>query len=275
MLNSVSLLGRIFGLTRHCWPNDRFLWPTAQIITRMSGIAQGYSEYVTVHGFQMGLDPLEYPDGAMVYGTFEVATVRLLQHLLRAGDVVADVGANIGYHTLIMARLVGPSGKVYAFEPNPLSRTRLEANLSANNFSNVQVFGMALSDREGEASIFEAPASHGEASLRPRGEDWQSTACRTARLDVALAEVECLNLIKIDVEGAETLVLRGAMETLHRLRPHIILEKNYEALATFGSDFAEIERILAGSHQPRKIETNRGFANFYFAPLHGLAANAR
>ncbi len=88
----------------------------------------------------MGLDPHRYPDGAMLYGTLELATIRLLQRLVRAGNVVADVGANIGYHTLILSRLVGPSGKVFAFEPNPLSRARLEANLAANNCCNVQVF---------------------------------------------------------------------------------------------------------------------------------------
>jgi FkbM family methyltransferase len=192
-------------LARYFWPNDRFLWPMALIVTRTSGIAPGLCEYVTARGFRMALDPHRYPDGAILYGTLEVATMRLLQRLLRAGDVVADVGANIGYYTLIMSRLVGPSGKVFAFEPNPLSRAKLEANLSANNCCNVEVFAIALSDGKGEAALFEPPGSHGETSLRPRGENWRSIPCTTERLDVFLDGIGRLDLVKIDVEGAEKL----------------------------------------------------------------------
>ncbi len=202
----------------------------------------------------------------MLYGIFEVATLRLMHRLVRPGHVVVDVGANIGYHTLTLSRLVGPNGKVLAFEPHPVTRARLEANLAANDCHNVNVFPIALSDREGAGKLFEPTetAAHGQSSLRARGE-WRAVDCRTAPLDALLSDLPRLDLIKIDVEGAEGLVLAGAREILQRFRPHVIIERNDEALAAFGTDFNKIAAGLPG-YESALIEAPRAFANYHFAP---------
>jgi FkbM family methyltransferase len=270
----LPFVGRIFAISRHFWPNDRFLWPIAQIINRVTHISRQQLEYITALGFCMGLDPYMFPDGAMLYGTFEVATQRLLRRLARPGHVAADVGANIGYHTLTLSQLVGLTGKVYAFEPHPQTLARLKLNLAANDCRNVQIYSIALSDRKSEAELF-VGQSHGQASLRFHGRQACSMACVTERLDVIFADLPRLDIIKIDVEGAEHLVLQGALETLRRLRPHVILERNDEALAAFDTDFPTVERLLAPSHYGRLIETNRGFANYHFVPLKGVSTEPR
>jgi len=262
----LPLVARTFALTRHFWRNDRYLWPIAEKLNRALGLPRDRHLYRTARGYRMALSAHVWPEGAMLYGIFEVATLRLMHRLVRPGHVVVDVGANIGYHTLTLSRLVGPNGKVLAFEPHPVTRARLEANLAANDCHNVNVFPIALSDREGAGKLFEPTetAAHGQSSLRARGE-WRAVDCRTAPLDALLSDLPRLDLIKIDVEGAEGLVLAGAREILQRFRPHVIIERNDEALAAFGTDFNKIAAGLPG-YESALIEAPRAFANYHFAP---------
>lgn len=186
----------------------------------------------------MWADPGEWV-GQYIYATgrYEESTVALMSRLLGPGDSVVDVGANVGYLTLLAARLVGPTGSVIAFEPLPQARAWLERNVALNRFAHVTVRGEAVADRSATVSLVVGPAHHTSTSslMAPaHGGDRIEVAC--TRLDDAVPEKARVTLIKVDVEGAEHLVLLGATRVLGACAPHVIVELNGP----------EIARILAG-----------------------------
>lgn len=162
--------------------------------------------------------------------------LRALDRLLSPGQVFVDIGANVGLYALKGARLVGRHGRVIAMEPGASARAQLEANLALNNFSWVDVIAKAAADVNGRATLHHVALGDDpqafslieNLSARGRGE-----IVETVRLDslVESLGLERLDLIKIDVEGAEAMVLRGAGETLSRFRPAVIFECNAYASA--------------------------------------------
>jgi len=159
-----------------------------------------------------------------------------LERALSPGETFVDVGANLGIYTLVAARIMGPSGRVIAFEPSSQSFSLLKANIALNGFTNVQVYPAAVSDKMGKAFLYDGP-DPGQNSLgrdprlEPKGEE-----VATQSLDRALsqASVERVHVIKMDVEGAEELVLRGADLVVRAHRPIIIFEINQEASTRLG-----------------------------------------
>lgn len=152
-------------------------------------------------------------------GTYEREQTRLFEQLLSPGGVVLDVGANVGYYTLLASVLVGDGGAVHAFEPEPRNAEFLRHHLRVNRARNVTVQQAAVSDREGTAR-FEFGSGSGTGHLGESG----TLEVRTLRLDDYCAEHRIVpTAIKIDVEGAEMSVLVGARETLIRHRPVIFL----------------------------------------------------
>lgn len=146
--------------------------------------------------------------------TAPAETAAVVASLPRGGTFV-DVGANWGYFTLVAAHAVGESGRVVALEPDPRVHAELRANLRRNGIRNVAALAVAASDRAGEATLSgyaEADRNRGVSSLvaAPAG-DAPSFPVRTAPLDDLLDEqsVDSVDLVKIDVEGAEELVVRG------------------------------------------------------------------
>jgi FkbM family methyltransferase len=152
-------------------------------------------------------------------GTYEPEQTRLFERLLRPGHTVLDVGANVGYYTLLASVLVGDSGRVHAFEPEPRNAGFLRRHASINRRANVRVEQAAVSDREGTAR-FHFGSGSGTGHLADAG----ALEVRTLRLDDYCAEHGLApGAVKIDVEGAELSVLQGARETLARHRPVLFL----------------------------------------------------
>jgi len=169
------------------------------------------------------------------FGTYEPESRAIFRAILPVGGVALDVGANVGWHTLLMARLVGDSGLVLAAEPNPSVRRRLEANLKLNRFGQVKVIPYAIAAIEGNVEFYgpEADdADSGNGHITTASATGQSSVYRveTRRLDAILpvAKITRLDLIKIDVEGYEWPVLNGATQTIAKFRPHIVFEYNAE-----------------------------------------------
>lgn len=164
-------------------------------------------------------------------GYYEPWVSNFIARCLKPGHVALDVGANIGCHTLVMADAVGETGCVLAFEPNPRILQRLHANLQVNRFDRVEVFPLALGDESGEASIF-APAetepNQGLASMHRSnlGSGCDSVTVRVRMLDDIVRErkLERVDLIKLDVEGHELQVLKGASKTLEQFKPVLVFE---------------------------------------------------
>jgi FkbM family methyltransferase len=169
------------------------------------------------------------------FGTYEPELRTVFRTVLPAGGVALDIGANVGWHTLLMASLVGASGRVLAVEANPAVRQRLHNNLSLNRFRQVEVVPCALADTEGMMEFYAPPADDpdsGNGHVVAPGPAGRTGTIRVEarRLDaiVAAAGIGRLDLIKIDVEGFEWPVLRGGEETIAKFRPHVVFEYNAE-----------------------------------------------
>lgn len=169
----------------------------------------------------------------------EKAEQALMRRIVRSGDTVFDIGANIGLHTSVLASLVGPSGRVIAFEPNPelvpcLKRTA--ARLPA-----VTVFQVALSDTSEPATLYIRPSDHSLSRLAKwtgdEDDGVRTAQCECQRLE-DLAKAHNLGqpaFLKCDVEGAELYVFRGATAILDREdAPAILLEVNDHNASGFG-----------------------------------------
>lgn len=151
-------------------------------------------------------------------GYWEMWTTEAMLFFIKPGDVAVDVGANLGYFTLLMADLVGPTGVVHAFEPNPPIAERLQQSVSINGFGgNTTVHAVALADRDGETGFMVPKGEPKNAHLVDRSDDAALVAVR--RLDgMGLSP----DFMKIDCEGAEELVWKGMAGILAQRRPMTI-----------------------------------------------------
>lgn len=169
------------------------------------------------------------------------------EQLLRPGDVVLDVGANLGRMSLHAARLVGAGGQVHAFEPCPKVAGSLWRNLQANAAANVTVWPFAATERAGMVE-FQMPlgTNSGWASMRDLG------AGAAVSIHVAAARLDDLSelwlrpprLVKIDVEGAELLALRGMQAGLAKHQPFVVLELTDSWLRQLGGSAAELLQLM-------------------------------
>lgn len=190
-----------------------------------------------IHGINYELDLREVIDSQIFYaGSREPNTSKTLEMLCRKGDLVLDIGANIGSHTLPMAKMVGESGEVIAFEPVPWAIRKLKRNLSLNAFQNVMLEQVALSDvnhlgvKMQFRASFKIEAGQGVDPQGKINEDWwhecEHVSTRMQTLDSYVEErgLGRVKLIKLDVDGFEGKVLRGAQRLLARDKPILIME---------------------------------------------------
>ena len=203
-------------------------------------------------GFRMKLDLRDAVQRRMYfYGDYdERYEAQMIRRLLDKGEIFWDIGANIGYFSLLAAAALQHTGRVIAFEPGQVAYARLMDNIGLNLFGNIATFNLAVTDREGEAALhLAAGTADGCASLYGAGgEVTAREICRTVSLD-GFAPSHALpgpDFIKIDVEGAELFVLRGAREMLAVSRPLVLVEMKAETLAASGTDKREIQELLAG-----------------------------
>jgi FkbM family methyltransferase len=175
----------------------------------------------------------------MIYAVRELYERELayLGRLISPGMVVVDGGANYGIYTLAASRLVGPSGRVLSFEPCLESFFVLQKNIELNSLQNVRVFRAALADKEEEHRLYHSGRGPTSFSLGPPEDGpCESEEVTTRSLKSVLEEEggEEVGLIKLDVEGAEELALRGAHGFIESCRPHIIFEVNPPAARRLG-----------------------------------------
>lgn len=170
-------------------------------------------------------------------GSYEYQKQKALQHELKAGDVVYDIGANAGFYSLLASVTVGATGYVYSFEPSPRNLQELKRHMELNRIRNCTVIDAAVSSADGEAT-FDISGDRCTGHLAANG----SLRVRTLALDglVARREIRPPNLMKIDIEGAELECLRGACNIIQKHRPIIFL-------ATHGREMhSACTELLAG-----------------------------
>jgi FkbM family methyltransferase len=182
------------------------------------------------------------------FGDYERPCIEGIVSLVDEGACVFDVGANIGWHALTIARRV-PRARVFAFEPVPWTFRELEGNIALNKGARVKAFELGFSDSEGERTFFVRPgesdnACSAEAADAP---DARQVICRLTRLDAFVeAGGHRVDYIKCDVEGGELSVFRGAVETLRRDKPVVFTEMLRKWAARFGYHPNEIIAMLEG-----------------------------
>jgi FkbM family methyltransferase len=164
------------------------------------------------------------------------------------GGCVLDIGAHVGLVSLPLSAAVGASGHVYAFEPADVNRALLLRHLELNSMRNVEVSGELVGENDTEEVVYHEQLTDSglnSVAARPGKGTFVSTHKRQISLDT-FCEQRGLhpNLIKIDVEGAETGVLRGAVRTLRTSRPTIILSVHPEELGILGHGVAELMQLI-------------------------------
>lgn len=167
----------------------------------------------------------------------EPQITRVLSKFLKEEDTFVDIGANIGYFTVLGASLVGDKGKVIAIEPNPDNIQLIYASIVKNEFKNVSVLPYAASDGE---SIFEMiiGSSNGHI-VNTKEANQYSVFAQSIILDEHLAKYQNINVVKIDVEGHELRVIKGFKKILKKFLPTIVTEFHPKALREFGGNEPE------------------------------------
>lgn len=184
-------------------------------------------------------------------GTNEIPVQQALAQNLQAGDVLYDIGANVGFFAIIGARLVGLTGRIYAFEPVPGNAAAVQHNASLNNLAQVTVLQKAVSDHEGSGALLLAHYSGGSAlsTVDTPPPDLKEI------IDVDVVSIDSLvgrgairppTVVKIDVEGAEINVFRGMSQTIDDYKPLIIYEIDDGDEASFNQKQEACAAFLTG-----------------------------
>jgi FkbM family methyltransferase len=188
-----------------------------------------------------------------VQGEWEPGTWRAISEHIGPGKVFVDVGAHVGYFSLKAAKAVGPQGRVLAVEPNPETLKVLRANVEANRDAMITVYPVACSESDGFLDLFAAArANTGASSLSKAnamhyGPVVNSYHVPTRRLDDLVRDsgVTRVDFVKIDVEGAELLVLKGAVATLDKFHPVLTIEMEPEQLKSMGATTDDVKQLLS------------------------------
>jgi FkbM family methyltransferase len=263
----VNLLKRIIGKPLVCLAslmlNFSSNWRLVEVINLLEGKFPnwfvGIKKTITVNtdfGFNLIGNKKELIVNTIIrQGQWEAVISGTMQACLRKGDIAVDIGANIGYYTVMMSKRVGGSGMVIAFEPVLTNFNLLQKNIQLNNINNVSTQNIALSDSAGFSEIYVWPEAVSSGStLRKAAQANYKQPVILGRLDdfIKLPPGGRIRVVKIDVEGHECKVFKGMLGLLNKI-DYVISEINHTYLEEAGDDYREIFDIMAA----------HGFSNYY------------
>jgi len=186
--------------------------------------------------------------GMGLAGTWEHDDTEYLKRIIKKRDIAIDIGANFGFHTVLFSKLVGPSGKVYSFEPLSSMYEELEKNILLNGIKqNISLHKLALGQKAGKLKIYVPERmGRGAAALVERGASIEKETCRVLRLDTFInsQKINSVDFIKCDIEGGELLALRGAVNVLKRFHPKLMIEINRGGYEAFGYTPEELVEFI-------------------------------
>jgi FkbM family methyltransferase len=189
------------------------------------------------------ITPLE----AFNFGNYEASDSNMLYRIIEKDYTIFDIGGNIGWYTNHVASML-TKGIVYAFEPIPETFQKLGNNVALNGFKNIRINNFPLSDKSGPLTFYYTPLMPGAASAAniTNSENIQKIECTTRTLDSYVAETNItrVDFIKCDVEGAELLVFKGAIETIKKYKPIIFTEMLRKWAAKFNYHPNDIVRLF-------------------------------
>lgn len=189
------------------------------------------------------------------FGDHEKDELQMIRRFLKKDSIVLDIGANIGWYSLNLAKDV-PEGCIMAFEPIPKTYQYLKKNIAINGIKNVELYNFGLSDKEGESVFYYDSTLSGAASLRDLHEDREKikVKCRVKRIDDFINGISPkIDFIKCDVEGAEIFVIKGGLKTIKRHLPILFLEMLRKWSAKFECHPNDVIKILS----------NIGYESYY------------
>lgn len=198
------------------------------------------------HHTHFALDLSDWMQWHLYFGFSDPSQDNLLS-LCRPGDYALDIGANIGATMVLLGERVGPTGQVLGFEPDPQSFQKCQEHLLINSQSHMEVFQLGLGNEQAEKWLRVRVASNqGMNQVSPMGEQTDGTRIKITTLDHFFSQrsENRIDLIKIDVEGYEAEVLRGAKATIEKFRPRLFVEIDDLNLKDHGSAPKEIYDLL-------------------------------
>ncbi len=206
------------------------------------------NKIVKVHRHKMHLDS---KDSLLLSlrKNYEPKHVRLLRKNVKPGDYVVDIGAHIGYYTLILADIVGPTGKVYSFEPNPETFKILKKNVETNGYKNVVLEQKAVSNKKGRIKLYLSKINTGDSRIHEVSDDesfkYKEFNVESVSLDSYFKNVKRINFFKMDIQGAEPLALEGMKKLLKTKNLKFTMEFSPENLHSFGFNPEKILNTLS------------------------------
>lgn len=203
-------------------------------------------------GFVFELDISDYMQWLIYFGILAEPR-QTLYDLVSADSTVLDIGANIGETTLAFSKLTGEKGKVYAFEPDPDTYEKLERHVALNHCSNVQLINAGLGSSEAEV-ILESNENNSGGNRISSAKGIKGKKIHIITLDefVKNKKLKLIHLIKIDVEGYEFFVLKGAEKTIENLKPVLFIEVVDDFLKNQGSSAEELVSFLISKNYKLK-----------------------
>ncbi|MBR9706714.1 FkbM family methyltransferase [Candidatus Pacearchaeota archaeon] len=161
-------------------------------------------------------------ESGIYYDFYEPTITRFFKKFLRPGDVVLDVGANVGYYSLLSSRIVGDKGSVYSFEPMTSANKRMQINLLLNNFKNINLEKLGVSDKPGTQKFY----FQNQYSMFKSAKGPSEEKVKFVTLDeyVKKNKIKNVRLIKTDTDGFDAKVLLGAREVIKKFHPYVIAE---------------------------------------------------
>lgn len=185
--------------------------------------------------------------GALAFGVYEISEIQFMSRVLAPGQVVIDVGANVGLYTALAGLAVGPSGRVIACEPDSESFRHLQQTVKANALENVDLVNAAVSDKIGMARLYVSPHNRGDNRLYPSGNMTTYADVETVRLDHFLRarNIDVIDVVKVDVQGYEGHVLESLWEPIKRSKAiKMLIEFWPDGLRQAGTDPVQMLKRL-------------------------------
>lgn len=197
---------------------------------------------------------------AIRFGVYEKTELSIFREKIKPGMNVVDIGANIGLYTVIAARLVGPNGKVFAFEPEPENIAFLKKNIELNKLNNVIIYDCGLGERPGQVNLYKDKYNKGHHSIVRSDSAEGVISIKIDTLDNILSEYGSLkvDIIKMDIEGAEYFALQGMKKTLENNRNIKIFTEFYPKIIekAGGKPWSFLESLINNGFILKKIEKN-------------------
>ena len=163
------------------------------------------------------------------YGCLDYYDERAIRKMLRPGSCCLDIGAHIGYYSLLLSRWAGPTGHIFSYEPVPYTYSFLVRNLERNRALNVMPSQVAIGKQAGMVRMSAAEGKRlGWSTVNDSGE--LEVRCTTIDAEIERLRLTCVDFIKLDVEGFEVQALTGAETTIREMRPKIMFEVNQRTL---------------------------------------------